>query len=76
VKRTRFPQTITKVKTKFARGSVYIHLTWDGDRIIGGSLSHQIQDARPTEERSPVAEAFEAISTALCAAIKAGPYVK
>lgn len=73
--KTRLHQTITKVKTRFERGSVFIHLTWDGDRIVGGSLSHQIQDARPPEERSPVADALDVISSALCAAIKAGPYV-
>lgn len=68
MKKKRLPQTVTKVKTPFRRGNVFILLTWDGDRVVGASLSHQQPDLE-----APVAEALEAISTALCAAIKAGP---
>ena len=66
-KRTRVHQTTTKVQTPF-RG-VFVHLAWDDKGlVVGASLSHQQKDFG-----SPIAELVEAVSTALCASIKAGP---
>ena len=62
----RAHETITKIATPF-RG-IFLHLTWDGDHIVGASLSHQQKDWD-----TQLTKLIEAVSAGLCAAIKAGP---
>ena len=62
----RAHETVTKIATPF-RG-VFVHITWDGDRVIGASFSHQQKDWD-----SQLTKLIEAVSAGLCAAIKAGP---
>jgi hypothetical protein len=59
-----------KVKCPFNRGSVFLHVYRDGDRIAHMSLSHQIQDDRPPDERSVMAETLDRISAVMAEAIK------
>lgn len=61
----RAHETVTKVKTPF-RG-VFIHLTWDGAKIIGGSLSHQQKDLA-----ADVTGIIETLSRGLHGAARAG----
>lgn len=59
-----------RVKCPFNRGSVYLHSYKENGRIVHMSLSHQIQDDRPPEERSVMAETLDRISAAMEAALK------
>lgn len=61
----RAHETVSKINTPF-RG-VFVHVSWDGDKPIGISLSHQQRDLE-----SDVAKMLSSLSSGLNKALKAG----
>jgi hypothetical protein len=61
----RLHETVTKVPTPF-RG-VFIHLSWDGKKIVGTSLSHQQKDLN-----AEIATILGTLSRGLHGAARAG----
>jgi len=61
----RAHETVTKISTPFK--SVFVHVSWDKDKPIGISLSHQQKDME-----SDVARMLNSLSSGLNKALKAG----